>query len=39
MKFEQSYEESSAYSLFLFAVRTQVTRDYYEKVKNFFQFY
>jgi hypothetical protein len=39
MKIERSFEESSAYSLFLFAVRTQVTRDYYlRRLRIFFNF-
>jgi len=37
LKIEQKFEESSAYSLFLFAVRSQVTRDYYlRRLRIFF---
>ena len=39
MKVEQSYEESSAYSLFVFAVRSKVTRDYYlRRLRIFFNY-
>ena len=27
---------TDAYSLFVYAIRTQITRDYYLKIKNFF---
>ncbi|MDF2738575.1 MAG: hypothetical protein K0S93_2436 [Nitrososphaeraceae archaeon] len=36
---EQSLEESNAYSLFLYAIRSQVTRDYYlRRLKIFFNY-
>ena len=36
---EQSLEESNAYSLFVYAVRSQVTRDYYlRRLKIFFNY-
>ena len=39
MKIEQKFEESSAYSLFIFAVRSQVTRDYYlRRLRIFFNY-
>lgn len=37
MKLEQKVEESSAYSLFVYAVRSPVTRDYYlRRLRIFF---
>ena len=34
---KQSLEESNAYSLFVYAIRSQVTRDYYlRRLKIFF---
>ena len=34
---EQTHEESNAYSLFVYAIRSQVTRDYYlRRLKIFF---
>ena len=34
---EQKFEESNAYSLFVYAIRSQVTRDYYlRRLKIFF---
>jgi hypothetical protein len=34
---EQSLEESNAYSLFVYAIRSQVTRDYYlRRLRIFF---
>ena len=37
MKIEQKFEESNEYSLFLFAVRSKVTRDYYlRRLRIFF---
>jgi len=39
MKGEQKFGESSAYSLFVFAVRSQVTRDYYlRRLRIFFNY-
>jgi hypothetical protein len=39
MKIKQEFEESSAYSLFVFAVRSQVTRDYYlRRLRIFFNY-
>ena len=36
---EQSLEESNAYSLFVYAVRSQVTRDYYiRRLRIFFNY-
>ena len=36
---EQSLEESNAYSLFVYAIRSQVTRDYYlRRLKIFFNY-
>ncbi|MGZ5470557.1 MAG: hypothetical protein ACXWE0_02675 [Nitrososphaeraceae archaeon] len=35
----QSFEESNAYSLFVYAIRSQVTRDYYlRRLKIFFNY-
>lgn len=35
---EQDYEQSNAYSLFVYAVRSQVTRDYYlRRLRIFFK--
>ena len=34
---EQNFEESNAYSLFVYAIRSQVTRDYYlRRLRIFF---
>ena len=33
---EQTYEESNAYSLFVYAFRSQVTRDYYLRMLRIF---
>jgi hypothetical protein len=34
---EQTFEESNAYSLFVYAIRSQVTRDYYlRRLRIFF---
>ena len=36
---EQTHEESNAYSLFVYAIRSQVTRDYYlRRLKIFFNY-
>ena len=36
---EQSLEESNAYSLFVYAIRSQVTRDYYlRRLRIFFNY-
>ena len=36
---EQSFEESNAYSLFVYAIRSQVTRDYYvRRLRIFFHY-
>jgi hypothetical protein len=36
---EQTHEESNAYSLFVYAIRSQVTRDYYlRRLRIFFNY-
>jgi hypothetical protein len=39
MKIERSYEESNAYLLFVYAIRSQITRDYYlRRLKVFYNY-
>jgi len=35
---EQTLQESNAYLLFVYVVRSQVTRDYYLRLKIFFNY-